>query len=398
MIRLSYTILVLSSLLIIGCSDDSDLASSPGSSNIGISADSFADGASVSEGTTESSGTREEEAGLITAGEWNDLDNWDFWTDIIGQGDHADKPGYWTVFPSRRISVHVAGNFGPMVDAELRLVHNGNTVWTNRTDNFGNAELWVNPFEEGRTSDLSEYSLIINDRPAQIDLKYYEEGINEIVTDDTGLRSTRVDLSFIVDATGSMGDELEFLKQDLEDVINKVQTENNSLVIETSSVFYRDEGDEYVVRQSDFSSNLNTTIDFIRGQEANGGGDFPEAVHSALETAIENLRWSENARTRIAFLLLDAPPHHNMEVILDLQESIRRAAEHGIKVIPITASGIDKDTEFLMRFFSVLTNSTYVFITNDSGIGNFHIEPTVGDYEVEFLNDLMVRLITKYSA
>ena len=37
----------------------------------------------------------------------------------------------------------------------------------------------------------------------------------------------------------------------------------------------------------------------------------------------------------------------------------------------------------------------YVFITNHSGIGNDHLEPTVGDYEVEFLNDLMVRLINE---
>jgi hypothetical protein len=43
------------------------------------------------------------------------------------------------------------------------------------------------------------------------------------------------------------------------------------------------------------------------------------------------------------------------------------------------------------------TNGTYVFITNDSGIGNDHLQATVGDYEVEFLNDLMVRLVKKYT-
>ncbi|MEM8907449.1 MAG: hypothetical protein AAGD05_06350, partial [Bacteroidota bacterium] len=31
-----------------------------------------------------------------------------------------------------------------------------------------------------------------------------------------------------------------------------------------------------------------------------------------------------------------------------------------------------------------------------SGIGNDHLEPTVGDYEVELLNDLLVRLIGEY--
>ena len=38
------------------------------------------------------------------------------------------------------------------------------------------------------------------------------------------------------------------------------------------------------------------------------------------------------------------------------------------------------------------------FVTDDSGIGNDHLEPTVGEYEVELLNDLLVRLINAYGA
>lgn len=109
------------------------------------------------------------------------------------------------------------------------------------------------------------------------------------------------------------------------------------------------------------------------------------------------MQWSDLAKTKIAFLLLDAPPHYHQQIIEDINGSIKKAAEKGVKIIPITASGIDKETEFLMRFLSISTNGTYVFITNDSGIGNDHIEPSIGEYEVEYLNDLMVRLINKYS-
>jgi len=82
-------------------------------------------------------------------------------------------------------------------------------------------------------------------------------------------------------------------------------------------------------------------------------------------------------------------------VIETVQKAIENAATNGIKIIPITASGINKETEFLMRFSAIATNGTYVFITDHSGIGNDHLEPTVGDYEVEFLNNLMVRLINE---
>lgn len=46
---------------------------------------------------------------------------------------------------------------------------------------------------------------------------------------------------------------------------------------------------------------------------------------------------------------------------------------------------------------AILTSGTYVFITNDSGIGNEHLEASVGEYEVELLNKLMIRLIQEYT-
>ena len=72
---------------------------------------------------------------------------------------------------------------------------------------------------------------------------------------------------------------------------------------------------------------------------------------------------------------------------------IREAAEKGIKVIPVASSGVNKSTEFLLKFFAMGTNSTYTFLTNHSGIGGHHIAPEAGSYNVETLNDLQVRLI-----
>jgi hypothetical protein len=46
---------------------------------------------------------------------------------------------------------------------------------------------------------------------------------------------------------------------------------------------------------------------------------------------------------------------------------------------------------------AVVTNATYVFITDDSGIGGSHLKPLVEDFDVEKLNDLLVRLISNYT-
>ncbi len=389
-------------LLIWNCNDDnSDSSISPEESLLATDAitgdATFSEGTETTIGEGNNTGNSQDSSGLITAGEWNDLDNWTFWNNLIGGQDYADKSDYWTIYTNNRISVLVKTGNSPVANVKVELKENGNIIWESRTDNFGKAELWVGLFDKSIAVDLNNITLFINNLQVVEPLIFAEEGTNEFQIDLVQDEFNQIELAFIVDATGSMADELEFLKNDLGNVIQRVQSSNSILNILTSTVFYRDQGDDYVVKHSGFTNEANSTLAFIQNQSANGGGDFPEAVHTALNTALTELQWSETAKTRIAFLLLDAPPHYEPEVIQELHNSIKTFAKQGIKLIPITASGIDKESEFLMRFFAISTNGTYVFITNDSGIGNDHLEASVGDYEVEFLNDLMVRLIEKYS-
>ena len=104
--------------------------------------------------------------------------------------------------------------------------------------------------------------------------------------------------------------------------------------------------------------------------------------------------WRENARARILFLVLDAPPHHEKRA--RVRRAIRQAAEQGIRIVPVAGSGIDKPTEFLMRFAATATGGTYAFLTDHSGIGNSHIKPTIGKHKVRKLNDLLVGIIGTY--
>jgi len=354
-------------------------------------------GSSVSLSTSTSGGNFQGQPGLITAGEWNDLDNWSFWTDLLSKQEYSQMPSYWDFYTNNRFSIVVKNNGSPLINADVELIRDSIVLWSAKTDNLGHVDLWIGLFQKEDPLDLSLFSLKINNVLQNQNLVIYENGINEINFNSSINDFNNVEISFIVDATGSMGDELEFLKADLENVIDSVKSYNSNLDIYISAVFYRDEGDSYITRKSEFTNELSQTINFISLQSANGGGDFPEAVHTALNVGINDLQWSDDARTRIAFLILDAPPHYTPEIVESIHNTIRNAAQKGIKVIPITASGIDKETEFLMRFMAISTNGTYVFITNDSGIGNEHLEASVGEYQVEYLNSLIIRLINKYS-
>jgi len=364
---------------------------------VGLSSDSSSGGTAI--GSSEGQGNGGDNSGLVTAGEWNDLENWNFWNDILNENEYFTNKEYWGFYSNNRISVQVNNNNVPLVNAKVEIRLNNEVEWKSMTDNFGKAELFISLFNVDNQIVLENYKLYINDIENTTSLKFFDSGIVEIqLNSEVNNSSNKVEIAFIVDATGSMGDELEFLKDDLKDVIQRSEQNNSALDIFTGTVFYRDINDDYLVKSSGFTNNIDTTLEYIKSQYASGGGDYPEAVNSALNEALTQLQWSLNSKTRIAFLLLDAPPHHNSQIVEELHDLVTLSAEKGIKIIPVTASGIDKETEFLMRFFSVSTNGTYVFITNDSGIGNDHIEASVGEYEVENLNDLLVRLINKYSS
>ena len=338
-------------------------------------------------------------SGVLTAGEWHDLSHWEFWDSIQTFPDFLKFPVYWDFYLNNRLSVQVTDALGqPAVDVPVALKMDGIPVTSVRTDNYGRAELFAGLFDH--INNLNAHTFILDVNQGQVFLtnpNFYKQGINQVSLPFTALVPSKIQVAFVVDATGSMGDEINYLKAELADVLQRVGNTHPSSALETGSVFYRDAGDDYLTRISTFSNNYNTTTNFVKNQEAGGGGDFPEAVHNALEEALNGLQWASNARTRILFLVLDAPPHHEQGVISSLQQSIIKAQEKGIKIIPIVASGIDKETEFLMRYFAVSTNGTYVFITDDSGIGNDHLEATVGPFQVEFLNDLMVRLVNFYA-
>jgi len=194
-----------------------------------------------------------------------------------------------------------------------------------------------------------------------------------------------------------MGDEIRYLQSELTNVIERVKDSLPDHKIRLASVFYRDLGDSYVVIKKDFTEDIVEAVKYLQSQSAGGGGDYPEGVDTALAVSVNELSWSAEASSRLLFMVLDAPPHEEKENLELLEKTIPVASEKGIRIIPLACSGVNKSTEYLLRSMALATNGTYVFLTDHSGIGNPHIEPTTDEYEVELLNDALVRIITTFS-
>ncbi len=198
-----------------------------------------------------------------------------------------------------------------------------------------------------------------------------------------------LDLALVLDTTGSMGDELEYLKNEIRSIVTAVNKQFPNVHQRYSLVLYRDEGDEYVTRAFPFTASLPTFRDQLRAQKA-AGGDYPEAMHKGLEEAVK-LDWLDEHTARVLFLIADAPPHaQDMRRTFSALDALRKK---GVAVYPVAASGADDACEFVMRTGALLTGGQYLFLTDDSGVGNAHAEPHIPHYHVERLNDLMVRVI-----
>lgn len=338
----------------------------------------------------------EPSAGQLTAGEWCDLKNWEFWKKSLDETFKTHQNN-WKMNFTQRYSVILRGaNEQPISDATVQLIGaEGTAIWTSKTDNLGRAELFAEAFNKTNARGISVQS---GGKTYNLDkIRKIEAGVNELKIPVACGYAPTVDIAFVVDATGSMGDEIAYLKAELADVIRQVKRNNAQLEVRLGSVFYRDFGDAYVTRTFPFDKSLKKNVEFIKNQEANGGGDTPEAVEEGLAAAIDSMVWSENAVTRLLFLVLDAPPHLTAKNVEKLQRLATKAAEKGIKIVPIAASGVDQNTEFLMKALAVATNGTYTFLTDDSGIGNGHLKATTEKHEIELLNALLVRLIKQYS-
>ena len=200
-----------------------------------------------------------------------------------------------------------------------------------------------------------------------------------------------LDVSLVIDTTGSMGDELSYLQTEFVAISSAIEAKYPDAEQRWSLVLYKDQGDEYVTRWFDFRSDALEFRSRLAEQSASGGGDFPEAPDAAFDV-LNQLAWRTDPGTaRLAFWVADAP--HHGENAAALRTGIEAAMAQDIHVYPVASSGIDELTELTMRSAAQLTGGRYLFLTDDSGVGNSHKEPSIPCYFVTQLDSAILRMV-----
>ena len=340
----------------------------------------------------------ESTSGKLTAGEINDFSKWKQWNDL-SNGELSAMKDLWQFHPQGRITVQIQDqNKLPLSNVKVELRNKEEVVFRAITDNTGKAELWeslsAKPIPTAKK--LSVHAVFGGKEKSISKPTYSEKGLNLFSFRSQCQNPEQVDIAMVIDATGSMSDEIEFLKKDLSNVVFQAKGISTKLDFRFANVFYRDLKDAYVTDIQNFTSVLSESTSFISSHFADGGGDGPEAVEIALDSAIHALKWRPETRTKILFLVLDAPPHNTLLIQERIKTLSTEAATMGIRIVPVAGSGIEKNTEYLMRCLAQITNGTYTFLTDHSGVGGTHLKPSTDSYQVELLNSLLVRTIKSY--
>ena len=292
---------------------------------------------------------------------------------------------------------NAAGDAVPDAEVAVRAA-SGAAMWA-RTDAGG--RVWLHPraFDSGNSA-IYEVAVRKNGRQATGFLRRGQKSAVEITLDAGAVsRRARLDLLFLVDATGSMGDEIARLRATLHTIAREVAALPSRPDTCFGLVAYRDKGDAFLLRRHDLTNDLRGFQQVLDALQAAGGGDYPEAMNEALHDAVHHISWRGDGATRLVVLLADAPPH------LDYggpqyDDDMLAALGKGIKGFGVGASGLDTQSEYVQRQIAQYTGGRFVFLTYRqatnpaSGPGRETVHE-VDNYSVDTLDRLIVRLVSE---
>jgi hypothetical protein len=203
-----------------------------------------------------------------------------------------------------------------------------------------------------------------------------------------------LDVHFLIDATGSMSDEINQLKENMIIISERIHDLPSKPDVRFGMTVYRDRGDEFISRTHEFTPDIEVFTQALSQLVASGGNDYPESLNEGLHNAIHLPEWRADETVSLIFLIADAPPHLDYANDYNYAEEIFDATARGIKIYPLASSGLDDQGEYIFRQLAQISGGKFLFLTYgpQGGPGDetsHHVE----DYSVLSLDQLIIRIV-----
>ena len=218
-----------------------------------------------------------------------------------------------------------------------------------------------------------------------------------------GMASKGLDLCFVVDTTGSMGDDIDDARANMEKILGQMAEKTSDYRV--ALIDYRDfssrtgDSNDYPSKiQLPFTSDNDAIKKAINDLDLGFGGDGPETVFSGLMSTLE-LDWRKDAK-KVIVLLGDAPPLdpepetnytykqvlialYSAKIGVDFEESDERVLKEDESLINVYAIGTNDSAE-AGDFFQQLAEETgggYSSVRNANEVGDAIVE-TIDQIEI----------------
>ena len=329
----------------------------------------------------------------LSAGEVDDNRRWEEYLEYLSE---YQGPPVHEVDVSERYIITVRGSDGrPLPNALVRVASGEDTLFEGLT--YANGQTLFFPRALPDTGSAESFRVSAEKGGVSHSLDFprgTETGWN-LTLDATASYDGGVplDVLFLLDSTGSMADEIDRIKDTLLSISARISDLPSQPDLRLGMVSYRDRGDEYVTRVFDFDADAGRFSNTIRSVQADGGGDEPESLNEALHVALNEPDWRTGDAIRLVFLLADAPPHLDYPQDYDYAEEMVEARKRGIKIFSVASSGLNVRGEYIFRQIAQHTMGRFIFILYESPGGGVGTPHDVGEYTIERLDSLIVRLV-----
>ena len=260
------------------------------------------------------------------------------------------------------------GQQRPVLDAIVRVSNGDQVVFKGRT--YAGGKVIVFPRTVQGLDGVDALQVEVSKGNAQMNglLQRGQDSTQEFVLPGVipYIEPTPLDVVFLLDATGSMGDEIYQVQRTIRSIAERIDGISPRPQVRFGLVAYRDQGDDYVTRVYNFTDDVEVFRETLRSVSADGGGDEPEALVEGLAASVNELGWADDA-VRLVFLVADAPPHIGNNQNTTYLDEIRNATARGVKIFPIAASNTPPQAEYVFRQLAQQTLGRFIFLTYDQG-------------------------------
>ncbi|KAA3662174.1 MAG: VWA domain-containing protein, partial [Chloroflexi bacterium] len=333
----------------------------------------------------------------LTAGEVDDNAQWD---DYLLYLRNYIGASVMRVDVSERHQILVTDSQGnPVLGARIGVEANGEEVMVLRTYSNGRTLFFPRALNPDQQAQLYNLKITVNGLTETFDISadssqrewtIVHPGADQLPT------SVNLDVMFLIDATGSMSDEINQLKENIRAIAAQADALPSQPNVRFGMVTYRDREDAYLTEVTDFTPDVESFANALALVRAEGGGDYPEDLNEALFQSIHQTEWRIENTVSLIFLVADAPPHLDYGQQNHYAVEMLEAMERGIKIYPIASSGLDSQGEYVFRQLAQVTNGRFIFLTyGEEGAGSTGTETNfnVSDYTVSSLDQMVINII-----